>query len=153
MSVLSEPAEVALLEERDSGESRVGVREEQCVALRGLLGTGIDDLVKYRIVQYLRECSRPLDASSISDSLGLHPVELVAEAIESLASRGILVRVRQDSPAYAVECRPPLRSVLERLFMGSSPQENELILRALASSSLAKARARRRESGEGGRSR
>ncbi|MDO8690214.1 MAG: hypothetical protein Q7R39_09445 [Dehalococcoidia bacterium] len=150
--ILSEPTEVALLGERDSSESSVGVREEQSVALRGLLGTGIDDLAKYRIVQYLRECSRPLDAGSISDSLGLHPVELVAEAMESLAHRGILVRVRQDSPVYTVECRPPLRSVLERLFRRSSPQENELVLRALAASSLAKARSRRREGAEGGRS-
>jgi len=142
-----------LLEDRNSNESSVGIREEQSVALRSLMGTGIDDLAKYRIVQYLRECSRPLDASSISDSLGIHPVELVAEAMESLASSGILVRVSQGSPAYIVECRPPLRSVLERLFMRSSPQENESILRALASSSLAKARARRREGAEGERSR
>ncbi len=142
-----------MLEDRNSNESSVGIREEQSVALRSLMGTGIDDLAKYRIVQYLRECSRPLDASSISDSLGIHPVELVAEAMESLASSGILVRVSQGSPAYIVECRPPLRSVLERLFMRSSPQENESILRALASSSLAKARARRREGAEGERSR
>ena len=152
VSALLEPTEVALLEERYSSESSVGVCEDQSVTLRGLLGTGIDDLAKYRIVQYLRECSRPLDAGSISDSLGLHPVELVAEAMESLACRGILVRVDQDSPVYTVECRAPLRGVLERLFMRSSPRENELILRALAASSLAKARVRRRESAEGGRS-
>jgi len=135
-----------LLRERDIGDPGAKGHDAMNDTLRHLVGAGIDDLAKYRIVQYLQECARPLDVSSISASLGLHPRELVAEALESLTSCGVVTR-EQEPPVYTLSCRPPLQTVLGKFFSPISPQERECILRALASASLAKARARARSNG------
>lgn len=139
-----EPLEVALLGEREIGGRRFGAQAGQDGMLEGLFCTGIDDLAKYRIVQYLQECSRPLDVDCISSCLGLHPIELVAEALDSLECRGIVVREGQDPAVYAINCHASLLYDLQRLNACVSPQERESVFKALAASSLAKARARKR---------
>lgn len=125
-----------------------GVRND---TLNGLVDNGIDDLAKYRIVQYLRECAGPVDACGVSVSLGLHPEELVAEALESLASSGILTRRDEDPPLYALSCHPSLQNALHRLLCSATGEDRERILRALAASSLAKARERARSHATAGR--
>lgn len=140
-----------MLIDRELSQTSVGALEKHQSMPRGLFGSGIDDLAKYRIVQYLQECSHPLDVCSISASLGLHPIDLVTEALESLACSGILVREGQDPPVYTVNCQPSLRNILEKLYRPASPQERESIFRALAASSLAKARARARDNSPEGK--
>lgn len=133
--------------DRELSQSSGRPQDEHTVIPGGLFGTGIDDLAKYRIVQYLQECSDALDGCSISASLGLHPIDLVKEALESLASNGVLVCEGQDPPVYAVNGQSSLRNTLDKLYQPASPQERESIFRALAASSLAKARARARDNG------
>ncbi len=133
-----------MLVQRTPSRFGVNVQEERDETVRGFYGTGIDDLAKYRIVQYLQQSSGPCDVFSISASLGLHPVDLVAEAVESLEDCGTLVRTGQNPPVYALSCHPSLRSALDRLYSPVSSQERECIFRSLAASSLAKARARAR---------
>lgn len=151
VGIASNLREVTLPAENGTTQSSLQVRETQNGMIDGLFGTGIDDLAKYRIVQYLQECSHPLDVCSISASLGLHPIELVMEALESLACSGILVREGEDPPVYTITCRPTLRGVLDKLYRPASPQERECVLRTLAASSLAKARARARLGGGEGK--
>ncbi len=116
--------------------------------LQQLVDTGIDDLAKYRIVLCLRECARPVDVAYIAGSLGLHPLDLVSETLESLASVGIVVREQLDPPLYILNCHPALKTAVQKLFSPLAAKERECIFRALASASLAKARARAR--GHGG---
>ncbi|MDP2728025.1 MAG: hypothetical protein Q8P59_10850 [Dehalococcoidia bacterium] len=131
-----------MLRKRDFKQPVIRMQEFQNNTLQNLVGNGIDDLAKYRIVQYLRECAQPRDVSAISASLGLHPVELVTEALESLVSNGILVRGNETPPLYTLSYRPTLRTALQSLFGSGSAQEMGHIFRALAAASLAKAKAR-----------
>lgn len=140
-----------MLVERRIEEPRIKGQGGQNHTLQGLVGTGIDDLAKYRIVQHLRECANPIDAGSISASLGLHPVDLVTEDLESLTSNGILVKEGEDPPLYTLSCHPSLHLTLQRLSSSVSLEESEGVLRALAEASLARARARARGNGGEGR--
>lgn len=136
-----------MLDERDIGPVGMKLQSMQHPVLQQLLDAGIDDLAKYRIVQYLRECARPLDATSIAACLGLHPPDLVSATLESLAFTGVLVRGQTDPPCYMLSCHPPLDNAIQRLFSPVPAKDRELIFRALASASLAKARARCRGNG------
>lgn len=139
--------EVALLVERETGPLGMRSQGGQAPILQELVNTGIDDLAKYRIVQYLRECAGPADGASIAAFLGLRPLEVVDEALESLASDGILVRAQIDPPLYILSGHPAMSAAIESLFSPATAQQKEQIFRALASASLAKARDRARGNG------
>ncbi len=107
------------------------------------VGVGIDDLAKYRIVQFV--CSRPdtcWDAAGYGECLGLRPVERTVAELEELVARHILEK--QDAaglPRYRLTTDKELRRDLSRLFsLAQAPLRHGRILARLARGSLERIR-------------
>lgn len=112
--------------------------------MSAFLSAGIDDLAKYRIVQFFRE--RPgmmADANSLSHILGLHPMELARDMLEELVERRLLEKhLVLNSPYYRLSSDKELCERLGRLYDLCPKEARVGVLRVLAARSLAKARVR-----------
>jgi hypothetical protein len=107
----------------------------------------IDDLTKYRIVEFL--LGRPLggDADFIARSLGFHSVELTASALGDLVEAGICAEDAERAPgvfrlAYGALTRSEIRQLRASRANGGA---DSTLLRTLATRSLRGARERARK--------
>ncbi|MBI2954712.1 MAG: hypothetical protein HYY30_10390 [Chloroflexi bacterium] len=104
-----------------------------------LVGVGIDDLAKYRIVQFL--CSRPdtcWNAVECAENLGLRPVERTVAELDELVGQHILEKQDADSlPRYRLTTDRRTRRDLSRLLsVAQAPLRGGLVLARLASGSV-----------------
>lgn len=109
---------------------------------REFIASGIDDLVKHRIVQLLYEHqSLTGDADLFAACLGFHSVELTATRLDELATSGILEadRARGRRPRYRLSDDGKMRRRLTRLYNAPvRPQVREDVLQVLVRRSLEK---------------
>lgn len=109
---------------------------------------GVDDLTKYRIVQYLYQ--HPGSAAEVGflvAALGFHSLEQTMIALEELASSGViwLERSRGGDVICGIADSPIVKARIGRLLvLNRMPSEASSLLEHLARRSLARVRARQR---------
>lgn len=109
-----------------------------------LLLLGIDDLAKFRIVQFA--CRRPDfrgTAREYADELGFRSIRRTAEILHELADRRLLDRLpgANGDPDYRITSRADRRQELATIgFDGPPTADDAGLIRRLAAQSLRRAR-------------
>ena len=108
---------------------------------------GVDDLTKYRIVEYLyQRVDEPVGAGIVAASLGFHSLERTARALEELSARGLVrvIEVVSDGPRRFGPATDPhtCATVVSLLTLDQTQGQTAALLESLARRSLRRARAR-----------
>ncbi len=123
------------------------------VARRGSLeeawvDIGVDDLTKYRIVEYLHQCDGDgAGIASLARSLGFHSLEQTASTVEELYRSGLVwLEWESGLPSRCgLTTDPACRATLSELYAaGQAPSATPELLARLAKRSLERVRAQRR---------
>ena len=118
---------------------------------------GVDDLMKYRVVEFLyRPGSETTEIGSgdLADALGFRAPEVLEDELRELSSHGVVAPSGQDGcwrVARDERLRAKLRGILAA--EAASPERKGEVISALARRSLARTRAKSRGIGARGVSR
>ncbi|MHB1131850.1 MAG: hypothetical protein ACYC4L_05610 [Chloroflexota bacterium] len=124
------------------GEAGNGARFSEVA--EGLLGEGIDDLAKYRIILHLLQ--HPDDggeASFFASTLGFHSLQRTMLILDELYQDGLLLKqdVSGLGPRYSLAPDSEVRRRLQReCTTNPASPEYELLLRSLAQRSVVRAK-------------
>ncbi|HUE75715.1 MAG TPA: hypothetical protein VMP10_02715 [Chloroflexota bacterium] len=104
----------------------------------------IDDLTKYRIVEFLLACRSGGDAAFIAQSLGFHSVEWTTRALRDLTVAGLCTETRdRHIQTFRLAAGALTRSEVQQLRMNQARgRVDGELFRSLATSSLRRARQR-----------
>ena len=109
---------------------------------------GVDDLMKYRIVEHLYQCEGDgADVSSLASSLGFHSLEQTVATLEDLYRAGLLwLEWTEGQPRRCgLTAGPAGQATLTELFaLGRAQSETPELLARLARRSLQRVRAQHR---------
>ncbi len=123
------------------------------VARRGSLeeawvDIGVDDLTKYRIVEYLQQCDGDgAGIASLARSLGFHSLEQTASTVEELYRSGLVwLEWESGLPSRCgLTTDPACRATLAEFYaLGQAPGATPELIARLARRSLERVRAQRR---------
>lgn len=109
---------------------------------------GVDDLTKYRIVEYLQQCDGDGAAiASLAESLGFHSLEQTASTVEELYRAGLVwLEWESGLPSRCgLTTDPACRATLSELYaLGARPSATPELIARLARRSLERVRVLRR---------
>jgi len=112
--------------------------------LERLLERDVSDLARYNILRFLHDNPQVSEGGEFfAERLGLRPTERVEEALQALASRGLISRRRAPATGgylYELSRDPYAVDVVERLYRLSSSESYGEIVEKLAARSLHRAR-------------
>jgi hypothetical protein len=124
-----------------TNNNRVEVRAPAGAEVPLSLGP-IDDLTKYRIVEFLLGCQSGGDAAFIARSLGFHSVEWTIGALRELTAAGLCVESEGlDIPIFRLSPGALTRSEVQQLRLNQARgRVDGELFRSLATNSLKRAR-------------
>ncbi len=109
---------------------------------------GVDDLTKYRIVEYLQQCDGDGAAiASLARSLGFHSLEQTTSTVEELYRSGLVwLEWESGLPSRCgLTTDPACRATLSELYaLGRAPSATPELISRLARRSLERVRTQRR---------
>ena len=112
--------------------------------LERLLERDVDDLARYNILRFLHDSPEVCEGVEYyADRLGLRSTERVGEALDALASRGLLNKAPTPGTAgwcYSLSRDPRAVDIVERLYRLSSTEFYGELVERLAARSLHRAR-------------